>query len=241
MVFLSNQIATLWSETIHVFLMFESVPRTNLLSYRNQSMHSKFIFWLYVHKRYQMVFLEFDIEGQKTYQRHLIIDWGSDVDLTDFQLISFWILLDSNVFHFISFCIVSLSKSSVHLSVQIRILLFALECTTNIFLAWTTRFRLKFSMFPTSPYVAVVTGYHVFEPSYGSWNKEWFKIYLPQKKSKGQVLLDQVFKNLDLVEKDYFGLQFMDTHQVSVSLCIFLAMVFYVMKIWFVLYEKGSS
>ncbi|XP_031568493.1 uncharacterized protein LOC116303153 isoform X2 [Actinia tenebrosa] len=35
------------------------------------------------------------------------------------------------------------------------------------------------------------------------------------KKSKGQVLLDQVFKNLDLVEKDYFGLQFMDTHQVS--------------------------
>ena len=26
-----------------------------------------------------------------------------------------------------------------------------------------------------------------------------------------------VFKNLDLVEKDYFGLQFMDNHQVSVS------------------------
>ncbi|KAK3732825.1 hypothetical protein QZH41_017725 [Actinostola sp. cb2023] len=35
------------------------------------------------------------------------------------------------------------------------------------------------------------------------------------KKSIGQVLLDLVFKNLDLVEKDYFGLQFMDTHQVS--------------------------
>ncbi|XP_015751808.1 PREDICTED: band 4.1-like protein 4B, partial [Acropora digitifera] len=36
-----------------------------------------------------------------------------------------------------------------------------------------------------------------------------------QKKAKGQELLDHVFKNLDLVEKDYFGLQFMDTHQVS--------------------------
>lgn len=35
------------------------------------------------------------------------------------------------------------------------------------------------------------------------------------KKAKGQELLDHVFKNLDLVEKDYFGLQFMDTHQVS--------------------------
>ena len=30
-----------------------------------------------------------------------------------------------------------------------------------------------------------------------------------------------VFKNLDLVEKDYFGLQFMDNHQVSVSkMCV---------------------
>lgn len=35
------------------------------------------------------------------------------------------------------------------------------------------------------------------------------------KKAKGQELLDLIFKNLDLVEKDYFGLQFMDTHQVS--------------------------
>lgn len=38
-----------------------------------------------------------------------------------------------------------------------------------------------------------------------------------QKKARGQELLDLVFKNLDLVEKDYFGLQFMDTHQVSVN------------------------
>ena len=38
-----------------------------------------------------------------------------------------------------------------------------------------------------------------------------------QRKAHGQELLDLVFKNLDLVEKDYFGLQFMDTHQVSVS------------------------
>jgi tyrosine-protein phosphatase non-receptor type 4 len=30
----------------------------------------------------------------------------------------------------------------------------------------------------------------------------------PQKKSKGQELLDKVFVHLELVEKDYFGLQF---------------------------------
>lgn len=32
-------------------------------------------------------------------------------------------------------------------------------------------------------------------------------IYL-QKKAKGSVLLEQVFQHLELVEKDYFGLQF---------------------------------
>ena len=35
-----------------------------------------------------------------------------------------------------------------------------------------------------------------------------------------------VFKNLDLVEKDYFGLQFMDNHQVSVSkVCVCVCVI----------------
>jgi FERM N-terminal domain len=57
-----------------------------------------------------------------------------------------------------------------------------------------------------------------------------------QKQSKGQVLLDKVFEHLELVEKDYFGLQYSDSIQtehimVSITtrcyehtclLCIFL-------------------
>ena len=39
-----------------------------------------------------------------------------------------------------------------------------------------------------------------------------------QKKSEGHVLLEQVFYHLDLIEKDYFGLQFTDHHNVSVSM-----------------------
>lgn len=35
------------------------------------------------------------------------------------------------------------------------------------------------------------------------------------KHSKGQALLEQVFYHLDLIEKDYFGLQFTDHHNVS--------------------------
>lgn len=40
---------------------------------------------------------------------------------------------------------------------------------------------------------------------------------VPQSKSKGQDLFDQIMYHIDLVETDYFGLQFMDTEQVSVS------------------------
>ena len=36
-----------------------------------------------------------------------------------------------------------------------------------------------------------------------------------QKKAIGQHLLEQVFYHLDIVEKDYFGLQYMDQHNVS--------------------------
>lgn len=38
-----------------------------------------------------------------------------------------------------------------------------------------------------------------------------------QSKCKGQDLFDQIMYHIDLVETDYFGLQFMDTEQVSVS------------------------
>ena len=42
-------------------------------------------------------------------------------------------------------------------------------------------------------------------------------LYL-QKKALGQELYEQVFYHLDLVEKDYFGLQFTDVTHVSVSI-----------------------
>ena len=32
-----------------------------------------------------------------------------------------------------------------------------------------------------------------------------------QRHAKGQVLLQQVFEHLELIEKDYFGLQYIDT------------------------------
>lgn len=38
-----------------------------------------------------------------------------------------------------------------------------------------------------------------------------------QKNAKGQDLFDQIMYHLDLVEADYFGLQFMDPEQVTVS------------------------
>ena len=47
------------------------------------------------------------------------------------------------------------------------------------------------------------------------------KFHLPfifQKHAKGQDLFDQIVYHLDLVETDYFGLQFLDSAQVSVSI-----------------------
>lgn len=40
----------------------------------------------------------------------------------------------------------------------------------------------------------------------------------PQKKAKGEELFDQIMYHLDLIEKDYFGLRFMDSAQVPVRL-----------------------
>ena len=38
--------------------------------------------------------------------------------------------------------------------------------------------------------------------------------------------MKKVLLNLDLVEKDYFGLQFMDTKQVPVSICTNIITIF---------------
>ena len=52
--------------------------------------------------------------------------------------------------------------------------------------------------------------------------------YLPmpfcslQKKSHGNVLLEQVFYHLDILEKDYFGLQYTDHYNVNVSIIAIL-------------------
>lgn len=37
-----------------------------------------------------------------------------------------------------------------------------------------------------------------------------------QKKAKGEELFDQIMYHLDIIEKDYFGLRFMDSAQVPV-------------------------
>lgn len=48
-------------------------------------------------------------------------------------------------------------------------------------------------------------------------NRSPFLLLPFQSKCKGQDLFDQIMYHIDLVETDYFGLQFMDTEQVSVS------------------------
>ena len=47
-------------------------------------------------------------------------------------------------------------------------------------------------------------------------------VFLFQKKSEGHILLEQVFYHLDLIEKDYFGLQYTDHHNVSVSIWTYI-------------------
>ena len=39
-----------------------------------------------------------------------------------------------------------------------------------------------------------------------------------QKKAEGHELYEQVFYHLDLIEKDYFGLQYTDHYNVCVSI-----------------------
>lgn len=47
-------------------------------------------------------------------------------------------------------------------------------------------------------------------------------VYSVQKKAKGEELFDQIMYHLDIVEKDYFGLRFMDSAQVAVRMKIHL-------------------
>uniref|UniRef100_A0AAY4BMZ6 FERM domain-containing protein n=1 Tax=Denticeps clupeoides TaxID=299321 RepID=A0AAY4BMZ6_9TELE len=43
------------------------------------------------------------------------------------------------------------------------------------------------------------------------------------KKAKGEELFDQIMYHLDIVEKDYFGLRFMDSAQVPFCACLFMS------------------
>lgn len=45
-------------------------------------------------------------------------------------------------------------------------------------------------------------------------------LFIFQKHAKGQDLFDQIVYHLDLVETDYFGLQFLDSAQVTVCLAV---------------------
>ena len=46
-----------------------------------------------------------------------------------------------------------------------------------------------------------------------NYNSDAFVFFL-QKKATGQQLMEQVYYHLDLIEKDYFGLQYMDAYNV---------------------------
>lgn len=52
-------------------------------------------------------------------------------------------------------------------------------------------------------------------------------LWLLQKKSHGNVLLEQVFYHLDILEKDYFGLQYTDHYNVNVSSLYYVYMYVY--------------
>ena len=64
----------------------------------------------------------------------------------------------------------------------------------------------------------IIVERHFFCPVNFYSSEKSFDTILLQKKALGQDLVKKVLMHLDLVEKDYFGLQFMDTKQVPVSL-----------------------
>lgn len=58
----------------------------------------------------------------------------------------------------------------------------------------------------------------------------------PQKKAKGEELFDQIMYHLDLIEKDYFGLRFMDSAQVPVKLQQHATYIYIKRHIYFSIY-----
>lgn len=68
-------------------------------------------------------------------------------------------------------------------------------------------------------------------------NSDLIYFFFLQKKAVGSDLYEQVFYSLDLIEKDYFGLQFTDANHVQVTKYIFLFIficffnnIFYILK-----------
>lgn len=60
-------------------------------------------------------------------------------------------------------------------------------------------------------------------------------MYILQKRAKGQVLLDLVFQHLELIEKDYFGLQYAE-NGVSTTIPTSDVMVTYLKKLYTINY-----
>ena len=50
-------------------------------------------------------------------------------------------------------------------------------------------------------------------------------MFIFQKRSKAQTLLDKVFDHLELIEKDYFGLQFADVAPAPDAMVCFVLLV----------------
>ena len=50
-----------------------------------------------------------------------------------------------------------------------------------------------------------------------SWSLEWNNVYV-QKDTRGQELMDEVCQQLDLIEKDYFGLRYVDIEKQRVGI-----------------------
>lgn len=62
--------------------------------------------------------------------------------------------------------------------------------------------------------VPFLTYCHSFASTYLETNPEFWRL---QKRARGQSLLDLVFQHLELIEKDYFGLQYAENGNVSSS------------------------
>lgn len=57
-----------------------------------------------------------------------------------------------------------------------------------------------------------------------------------QKKAAGNDLYEQVFYSLDLIEKDYFGLQYTDSNNVQVQSLLVIKVSFFFLWLLFIYY-----